>query len=199
MSVTVRVAAPADAARLAAFGAELFRQGYGPTHPEPTLTPYLASSFAPDLVAAKLADPAVVFLIAEDERHEWVGYAELRAGAPDGEGHRLTAPLAGARPLEIVRFYVDRAWHGRGAAHALMDACDAAARAHGFDTIWLQAWQEAAQALRFYRKAGFTETGTAVFHFGDRMDADYLLARPVRPAPSSTSGPVRAAASSVTR
>ena len=186
MPPSIRPAVPHDAARLAAFGAALFRQAYGPTHPEPTLGRYLAQSFDASLVARKVADPGTAFLVAEDDAGHWAGYAELHAGAPEVEGSVLAAPLPGVRPLEIVRFYVERAWHGRGVAHALMDACVEAARAGGADVLWLQAWQEAAQALRFYHKAGFTTVGTAVFRFGERLDADFLLARPVQASLSAT-------------
>ena len=41
----IRHALPADAARLSAVGAALFRQAYEPTHPEPTLSEYLATAF----------------------------------------------------------------------------------------------------------------------------------------------------------
>jgi ribosomal protein S18 acetylase RimI-like enzyme len=170
-----------EAARLGAFGAELFRVSYGPTHPEPDLGIYLRESFSPDEMRRRLEDPAHVVIVAVSGVDDWCGYVELRDGGPDDERVQLARPLPGAHPLEIVRFYVAPSHQGRGVAQQLMRACDDLAVRRGADVIWLQAWQEAAQAVRFYQKAGLERYGTAVFPFGARMDQDFLLARPVRP------------------
>ena len=175
----VRTADPADAERLATFAAALFQQAYGPTHPEPVLSEYLAKAFAVSRMTRVLEDPASTMLVIETGDGTWTGYAELHEGAPGAPGMVVDLPLPGARPLEIVRFYVDARWHGQGVAQTLMDSCDAIARDRGCDVLWLQAWQEAAQAVRFYRKAGFAMHGTAVFMFGERADADFILARSV--------------------
>ena len=172
----VRRASSSDAESFAAIGAFLFRQAYGLTHPEPTLSTYLASAFDPSQCALMLRDPHVTVLAAEAARGEWIGYVQLREGEPD-RSVRLELPLRGARPLEIVRFYVDQRWHGRGVAQSLMAACEQEARSRSCDVLWLQAWQQAPQALAFYRKSGFRVIGTAIFHFGDRRDDDFLLAR----------------------
>jgi ribosomal protein S18 acetylase RimI-like enzyme len=79
--------------------------------------------------------------------------------------------------MEIVRFYVDQAWHGQGVAHDLMRTSEERARVRSCDALWLQAWTQADRALRFYRKAGFDVYGTAVFKFGARVDSDLILAR----------------------
>jgi diamine N-acetyltransferase len=176
----VRRASPADAAPVSVLGAALFRQAYEPTHPEPTLSEYLEAAFDPGYCEQVLRDPHAAVLIAESESGEWIGYVHIREALPDATA-RLAEPLPGARPLEIVRFYVDAAWHGRGVAQQLMAECDAEARARSCDIVWVQAWQPAAQALAFYRKCGFRVIGTATFHFGDRRDDDFILARP--PAP----------------
>ena len=180
LPVAIRRAGPEEAARLGAFAAELFRVAYGPTHPEPDLGVYLAHSFSPDEMRRRLEDPAHVVLVVVDAHDEWLGYAELRVGGPDAERVQLARPLPEAKALEIVRFYVAPSQQGRGVAQRLMQACDDIALERGADVLWLQAWQEAAQALRFYEKAGLERYGTAVFPFGARVDRDFLLARPVR-------------------
>src|SRR5688500_13459730 len=165
VSWTIRRAGPGDAAALGTLAPRLFRQAYEPTHPEPTLGAYLRERFAPERIEALLADPNVRVLLVEAASRELLGYAQLQTGAPGAPGTAVERPLPGSRPLEIVRFYVDEAWHGRGIAAALMGACDAEARARGADVLWLQAWQQARRALAFYAKAGFQVVGTAVFTF----------------------------------
>jgi len=177
MTWSIRAAEPGEAPQLASFAAMLFRQAYEVTHPEPTLSEYLASSFAIPSMARTLEDPESTVLLIVANGGSWIGYAELHQGAPTVPTTVLTRALPGAAPMEIVRFYVDQAWHGHGVAQALMRACEERVRMSACDALWLQAWQQAAQALRFYKKEGFDVYGTAVFTFGERADGDFILAR----------------------
>ena len=179
MTWSIRPASSTDAARLASFAAALFRQAYGATHSEPTLSEYLGTAFAESHFAQAMANPSCTALLVESTDGTWLGYAQLQAGAPTPPTRQLLTELPGTRPLEIVRFYVDGEWHGRGIAQPLMRACEENARERGCYVLWLQAWQEAQQALRFYRKSGFSVCGTAVFTFGERVDNDLVLARAV--------------------
>jgi len=173
-SFTVRRCGPSESNRLSSLASRLFVQAYGPTHPEPTLSVYLAESFAPERLAAELSDTAVSVFVAEDSAGDPIGYAWLRdwPAAPPAE-----APSG--RGAEIVRFYVDDRWHGRGVALALVAACDGEAASRGADVLWLSVWQEAARPIAFYAKAGFTIVGTSIFRFGERIDNDYVMARAV--------------------
>lgn len=170
----IRKALPGEAAELAALAEALFRQSYGPTHPEPELSRYVARTFSNEKFARDLADPRTTVLVVEEAPSgRLVGYAILRDGSPVGE--QLAEDER--KPIEIVRFYVDQRWHGSGVAQALMTECVVEADRRERDVIWLQAWQEAARALAFYRKMGFAVRGTATFEFGDRVDDDFLLVR----------------------
>lgn len=173
-AINIRQGDPADAPLLASLAARLFTQAYGATHPEPELSRYLARSFGIERLRAELGDPRVCVLVAEDTEGAPAGYAYLRE--PAGP---VPAGVLGLRPIEIVRFYVDSAWHGRGVAGALMNACDDEARHRGADALWLDVWQEAARPIAFYRRAGFAIVGATTFHFGDRVDADHVMARVV--------------------
>lgn len=169
---TIRRCGTEDAAATASLGARLFAQAYGPTHPEPELSRYLARSFPVDVLARALDDDDVSIFRALGERGEAIGYAFLQKTRPPFPGG-----VTGERPWEIYRFYVDAAWHGRGVAQELMRVCVDEARARGGDVVWLQAWQHASRALAFYQRAGFRIVGTAHFRFGDRLDDDYVLSR----------------------
>jgi ribosomal protein S18 acetylase RimI-like enzyme len=60
-----------------------------------------------------------------------------------------------------------------------MAVCIAEAERRNADTLWLAVWQEAARPIEFYSKAGFRVVGTTTFEFGDHVDADFIMARPV--------------------
>jgi GNAT superfamily N-acetyltransferase len=165
-----------DASRVAALGARLFTQAYGPTHPEPELGRYLARSFALDRVAAALCDEDATLFLVRDAAGVDIGYAWLRRST-----ETPPAGVVGERPCEITRFYVDEAWHGRGVAQAMMAACVEAARAGAADVLWLATWQPATRPQAFYRRVGFEVVGTTTFVFGDVLEDDVLLARRLDP------------------
>ena len=85
--------------------------------------------------------------------------------------------VAGPLPIELHRFYVDTAWHGRGVAAQLMAASVGAVREFGGRTVWLSVWEHNARARAFYAKCGFRQTGTTEFWLGPDCQTDHLLER----------------------
>ena len=130
---------------------------------------YLAGNSAPERPAAELRDPGIVTLLAEDGRR-LAGYSQLWEGeAPDC--------VLGASPIEIRRFYVDRAWQGRGIAQALMMATLEQAMARGARTVWLAVWERNLRAQAFYRKCGFDDCGAKEFVLGRDRQTDRVMVR----------------------
>lgn len=130
---------------------------------------YLESSYGPELQAAELRNAGIVTLIGECEGR-LAAYAQLRDGpAP--------ACVAGPRPIELWRFYVERAWQGRGVAQALMEATIEAAVTRGAGTVWLCVWERNYRAQSFYRKNGFVDCGEKPFILGKDHQTDRVMAR----------------------
>jgi GNAT superfamily N-acetyltransferase len=169
----VRRAAREDAQLLAELGARLFVEAYGPTHPEPELSRYLARAFAVDDVRDAITDPGVTMFVAQDDAERPMGYAFLRKTSEPPDG------VTTYNSYEIVRFYVEAAAQGRGVGRALMENCFQEARCRGADTIWLQVWKEAPWAVRFYDRMGFVAVGSALFYFGAQIGDDQIMSRPL--------------------
>jgi ribosomal protein S18 acetylase RimI-like enzyme len=168
---TIRRCDSSDAPAVAALGARLFAETYGPTHPEPELSRYLRREFSVDGVRAAIADPDVSILVAENSPDVPTAYAYLRATPKPPEG------VNGSHPFEIVRFYVDGTRQGRGIGAALMDACFNDATKRGADVVWLQVWKEAPWAVGFYKRMGFSVVGSAPFYFGEQVGDDHIMSR----------------------
>lgn len=58
-----------------------------------------------------------------------------------------------------------------------MNAAIDDARDHGAGTVWLGVNQKNERAQRFYRKHGFTVSGTKSFRLGDATEDDYVMTR----------------------
>ena len=165
----IRPAALDDAALLADLGATTFRETFETICSAENLAAFLVATYSPEKQRAELAEPT---------RPGWVleldgvpaGFLQLRLG------HRERG-VSGARPVELQRIYVLRAFHGGGHGAALMDMAMTAARAWGADLLWLGVWENNIKALAFYAHSGFREVGEHIFKIGDQVDRDLLLAK----------------------
>lgn len=167
----IRHATVSDADALSAFAAHVFHETFAPDNDPLDMHAYLTDAFTPVKQAAEIADPSRVCLIAE-VGDAMAGYAMLRDDTTD--------PLVpGGRPVELQRFYVDRAWHGHGVAAQLMAACLHEAAERGGVTLWLGVWERNARAIRFYTKQGFADIGSQEFRLGSDLQTDRVMSRPV--------------------
>lgn len=160
----VRRAVPGDAAALATLGARVFRDTFlpVPTNRPEDVESYIAATYGAEQQGREIVDPGIVTLVAA-EHDELIAFAQIRR-APSEFGD-----------VELARFYVDRTFHGRGIAQALMQECLAAARALGGETFWLGVWERNDRAQAFYRKFGFRKTGTHSFLMGSDLQTDDVL------------------------
>lgn len=176
MTPIIRRAEPIDAARLAAFAARTFSETYAAYNDPADMAQHLGAKYGEAIQAAEIRDPAATYILAEVEG-ELAGFAFLHfEHGPDG--------VALERPVELVRFYVAREWHGRGVAQTLMTACVREARQGGAGTLWLSVWQENDRAISFYRKSGFSLVGTVRFKLGSQLQDDHMMTLALEPVES---------------
>lgn len=168
--VVIRRALVDDAAALAEFGARTFFETFAAENTVEDMQLHLKSAWAPELQRAEILDARVDTLLACDAGGALAGFAQLRAGdAP--------ACIATVRPVELLRFYVDKPWQGQGVAHRLMAAVEQQARAHGARELWLGVWERNPRAQAFYRKHGFRQVGTQIFVVGTDPQTDHVMLR----------------------
>lgn len=171
VTCTIRRATPGDAAALAALAVRTFRDTYEATSRPEDMAAYLTRTYGPAQQLAEITAPDVVTLLAD--LGGLAAFAQVRTGSPPP---CVTAP----RSVEVWRFYVDRAWHGRGVAKQLMRAV--LGEAAGVDAVWLGVWEHNPRAIAFYRKFGFVDVGRQEFHFGTDVQTDRVMVRGVGPS-----------------
>jgi diamine N-acetyltransferase len=168
-TVTIRPAAPADAAALAEFGERVFDEVFGPQNDEGDMASYLNEAFSPDIQRAEITGPGSIVLLAE------------RGGALAGYAHIAPAPapecVTGAPALELKRLYVEPALHGQGLGKKLLDEGLRRASAAGAATVWLGVWENNVKAQRFYAREGFVKVGDHPFVLGSDTQTDWIMQR----------------------
>jgi RimJ/RimL family protein N-acetyltransferase len=179
----IRTATVDDAATLADLGARIFRETFAPDNRPADLEQYIGSAFSEAIQRAELTDAAF---------HTWLleidgvlaGHAQLRLAPPPD---RLAPPDA----IELRRFYIDRAWHGRGLAQALMRAVERDAAVRDVSALWLGVWEHNPRAIAFYRKFSFLDVGSQPFVMGSDPQTDRVMVRPLARTSARAPAPER--------
>jgi len=169
-TLLIRRATHADAEPLAELALRSFMDTFAAQNHPDDIAAYTARTYGPARQAAELANPDIVTLVGEVDGR-MAAYAQLRRGGAPG--------VDGPEPVEVMRFYVDRPWHGRGVAHRMMDAALRTAREQGARTVWLAVWEHNPRAMAFYAKHGFRVVGAQEFWMGSDRQNDHVMTRPV--------------------
>ena len=164
----------ADAAALAEFAARTFVDAFGADNRPEDVAAHLAATYSAEQQARELADPDRITLLIES--------GGAIAAFAQVQRHEPPPCVTGPAPIEILRFYVDRPWHGRGVAQQLMQAAHDAAAELGGATVWLSTWERNPRGRAFYAKSGFMDVGTGYFQVGSDRQTDRILAMPIHGA-----------------
>lgn len=164
----IRIGVLEDAAVLAELARTTFHDAFAAGNNAADMALHLERAYGVAQQSAELQDSRLLTLLVEVDGAA-VAYAMVREQPPP-------ACVTGARPIELWRFYVRQAWHGRGVAAALMARVMDEARARGAATLWLGVWEHNARARAFYAKCGFADVGEHVFLFGTDPQTDRVMA-----------------------
>jgi len=159
----------ADVEILAEFGRETYHDTFAEHNTPEDMAAYLGEAFAREKQLREIQDPNRIIEIAWIDG-EPAGYFQLVHGNPD-------LSVKGPRPIEIMRLYAGKKWHGRGVGAALMERALELGRQNGFETAWLGVWEKNFRALAFYAKQGFVRVGEHGFQLGSDLQTDFILAR----------------------
>lgn len=162
---TYRTGQPDDVLCVAVLTTHVFLDTYTTEGMRPDLAREALSVYSPVAFAARLADPAMRFVLAECEGH-LIAFAEIAFERP--------CPVPDAAKVEIGRLYVHPRFHRQGIGQALCGQADGIAAAHGAAAIWLTAWSGNGRSLAFYRALGYEDVGAATYaiegqHYDNRV------------------------------
>lgn len=168
-AIVARRATDEDAPRLAELARRTFIETFAADNAPDDMAIHLAQAFGPAVQLGEIRDSNMITLLIEIGP-ALAGFAQVRRGP-------TPACVTGAAPVEILRFYVDRPFHGRGVAQRLMRDVEQLARELGHHTLWLGVWELNPRAIAFYTKCGFVDVGHQAFILGTEEQTDRVMAR----------------------
>ncbi len=130
---------------------------------------YLEQAFSLDKLEGELKTPCSQFYLLMAGA-EAAGYLKLNTGEAQSEA-------MDGQSMEIERIYIRNSFHKQGLGRLLIDkAAELAAEDHK-TKLWLGVWEHNGNAVAFYSRMGFVQTGTHPFVMGDEVQTDYIMTK----------------------
>lgn len=168
--ITLRDATPADTDALSDLKRTSFCAKFAHLYAPDDLERFLRESYAPEVVAAEIADPTRIHRLAvEGER--LVGYCKLGWPSPYARFSDARSPIA------LLQLYTHAEHTGRGIGSLLMDWTLGFCREREADALQLSVFVENQGAQRFYLRNGFEKVGDVDFWVGSQRDHDLVFER----------------------
>ncbi|MEK4432801.1 GNAT family N-acetyltransferase [Paenibacillus sp. FSL M7-0802] len=111
-----------------------------------------------------------IFFIYFNE--EPAGY--LKVNMNDAQSEKL-----GDESLEIERIYIKNKFQKHGLGKYLLNKAMEIAMEHNKKKIWLGVWEKNENAIAFYKKMGFVQTGAHSFYMGDEEQIDFIMTKTI--------------------
>lgn len=101
---------------------------------------------------------------------ELAGYMKLNTNDAQSEN-------MGNDSLEVERIYIKRDFQKHGLGKYLLNQAIEIAREQDKRKIWLGVWEKNENAIAFYEKMGFIQTGAHSFYMGDEEQTDWIMTK----------------------
>jgi diamine N-acetyltransferase len=102
--------------------------------------------------------------------NEVAGYIKINAN--DAQSEEM-----GDESLEIERIYIKYNFQKHGLGKYLLNKAIEIAMERNKKKIWLGVWEKNENAIAFYHKMGFIQTGVHSFYMGDEEQFDFIMTK----------------------
>lgn len=158
-----------DLQELQAISVETFTETFQEQNSPEHLNAYLEKAYNLEQLERELANPFSHFFFVYSDQ-EVAGYLKVNTGAAQSEA-------MGEDSLEVERIYVKRKFHKHGLGKLLLLKAFEMAEELQKKKIWLGVWEDNTNAIAFYQKKGFVQTGAHSFFMGDDEQVDLILTK----------------------
>jgi ribosomal protein S18 acetylase RimI-like enzyme len=158
---------PHEVEALAKLSSETFREAFANLYSADDLALFEAAVYAPEVIAAEMANPDRRYLVAYDG-DRMIGYCKI------GFDKTLDYEWGDRKIVELKQLYVFASHHGGGVAQHLTDWATSEARSVGADALLLSVYSDNPRGQRFYQKNGFAHVADTFFMVGNQRDDEFL-------------------------
>ncbi|WP_026567194.1 GNAT family N-acetyltransferase [Bacillus sp. UNC41MFS5] len=105
--------------------------------------------------------------------NEIAGYLKINTNEAQSEE-------MGDESLEIERIYIRNKFQKHGLGRYLLNKARERAMEGNKKKIWLGVWEKNENAMAFYKKMGFVQTGAHSFYMGDEEQIDFIMTKTLK-------------------
>lgn len=169
MNIAIKKCTLEDVSELQAISYETFNETFKDQNSPDHMNAYLERAFNRKQLEKELTNPSSQFYFVSVD-HEVAGY--LKVNTKDAQSEAM-----GDESLEIERIYIRSKFQKHGLGKILLNKALDVAAACGSKKIWLGVWEKNGNALAFYKKMGFVQTGAHSFYMGDEEQIDFIMTK----------------------
>jgi len=148
---------------------ETFNDTFSNQNSPDNMKAYLDRAFTSKQLEIELANRSSQFyFIWFDE--EVAGY--LKINVNDAQSEKM-----GDEFLEIERIYIRNKFQRKGLGKYFIDKAIEIAKEQNQKNIWLGVWEKNENAISFYQKLDFVQTGAHSFYMGDEEQIDIIMTK----------------------
>ncbi|AGG05610.1 MULTISPECIES: GNAT family N-acetyltransferase [Bacillus] len=167
MTINIKKGTLEDLYTLQEISYETFNETFKDQNSPQNMSAYLEKAFNLKQLEKELSNVASQFFFVYFN-NEVAGY--LKVNTNDAQSEEM-----GDESLEIERIYIKGEFQKHGLGKYLLNKSIEIAMEHNKKKIWLGVWEKNENAIAFYKKMGFVQTGVHSFYMGDEEQMDFIM------------------------
>ncbi|TGA96128.1 GNAT family N-acetyltransferase [Sporolactobacillus shoreae] len=167
MTINIKKCCREDLPILQEISIETYDKTFQDQNSPENMKAYLERAFNVKQLEKELSDSSSEFFFIYLNK-ELAGY--LKVNINDAQSEKM-----GDESLEIERIYIRYTFQRKGLGKYLINKAMEIARSQNKKNIWLGVWEENENAIDFYKKIGFVQSGAHSFYMGDEEQTDLIM------------------------
>jgi ribosomal protein S18 acetylase RimI-like enzyme len=169
MTMNIKKCTLEDSPLLQEIGCETFNETFKDQNSPENMKAYLERAFNLEQLEKELSNPNSEFFFVYFN-NEVAGY--LKVNTNDAQSEDM-----GEESLEVERIYIKKEFQKHGLGKNLFNKAIEIALEHHKKKVWLGVWEKNENAIAFYKKMGFVQTGAHSFYMGDEEQTDFIMTK----------------------
>ncbi|MBD8028050.1 GNAT family N-acetyltransferase [Ureibacillus sp. Re31] len=167
MTIKTKLCTMEDLPMLQEISIETFNDTFKDQNSPENMKAYLEKAFHLKQLEKELSNRCSQFFFVYFH-DDVAGYLKINTGVAQSEE-------MGDDSLEIERIYIKKSYQKHGLGKYLLNKAMDIAMEYSKKKIWLGVWEKNENAIAFYNKMGFVQTGAHSFYMGDEEQIDYIM------------------------
>ncbi|MGG0184957.1 GNAT family N-acetyltransferase [Bacillus rhizoplanae] len=169
MTINIKKCTLEDSRKLQEISYETFNEAFKHQNSSENMNAYLERAFNLKQLEKELSNISSQFFFVYFN-NEVAGY--LKVNTNDAQSEEM-----GDESLEIERIYIKNKFQKHGLGKYLLNKAMEIAMERNKKKIWLGVWGKNENAIAFYKKMGFVQTGAHSFYMGDEEQMDFIMTK----------------------